>query len=57
MTVTVYTKPACVQCEATYKALAKAGVDYQVIDLATDTEAHTQRGWAAYLAARHKEDP
>ena len=24
-TVTVYTKPACVQCNATYKALDKAG--------------------------------
>ena len=28
MTVTVYTKPACVQCNATYKALDKQGVAY-----------------------------
>ncbi|MGO1948095.1 MAG: glutaredoxin domain-containing protein, partial [Mycobacteriaceae bacterium] len=26
--ITVYTKPACVQCTATKKALDKAGVDY-----------------------------
>lgn len=37
--VTVYTKPACVQCNATYKALDKAGVDYDVIDITTDPEA------------------
>jgi len=27
--ITVYTKPACVQCNATFKALDKAGIDYQ----------------------------
>ena len=32
-TVTVYTKPACVQCNATYKALDKQGVDYAVVDI------------------------
>ena len=26
MTVTVYTKPACVQCNATYRALDKKGI-------------------------------
>ena len=26
MTITVYTKPACVQCNATYKALDKQGI-------------------------------
>ncbi len=31
--ITVYTKPACVQCNATYKALDKAGVDYDVVDI------------------------
>ena len=25
MNITVYTKPACVQCNATYRALDKAG--------------------------------
>ncbi|BBY46611.1 glutaredoxin-like protein NrdH (plasmid) [Mycolicibacterium arabiense] len=36
-TVTVYTKPACVQCNATYKALEKQGVDYSVVDITTTT--------------------
>ena len=27
MSITVYTKPACVQCTATYKALDKQGVE------------------------------
>ena len=39
MKVTVYTKPACVQCNATYKALDKAGVAYDVIDISVDPEA------------------
>jgi glutaredoxin-like protein NrdH len=38
-TVTVYTKPACVQCNATYKALDKQDVDYAVVDITTDPEA------------------
>ena len=37
--ITVYTKPACVQCNATYRALDKAGVDYDVVDITTDDSA------------------
>lgn len=37
--ITVYSKPACVQCTATYRALDKAGLDYQVIDLVEDDTA------------------
>ena len=33
MAVTVYTKPACVQCTATKKALDRAGVDYETVDI------------------------
>jgi glutaredoxin len=29
----------CVQCNATYKALDKQGVDYAVVDITTDPEA------------------
>ena len=29
MNITVYTKPACVQCNATYKALEKQGIAYR----------------------------
>lgn len=39
MPITVYTKPACVQCNATFRALDKAGIPYQVVDVSTDAEA------------------
>ncbi len=38
-TITVYSKPACVQCDATYRALDEHGIDYNVVDLTQDTEA------------------
>lgn len=36
MTVTVYSKPACVQCDATYRAMDKNGVDYIIVDISSD---------------------
>lgn len=39
MAITVYTKPRCVQCGATIKALDKAGITYELVDLTTDTDA------------------
>jgi len=39
MTITVYSKPACVQCTATTRALDARGLDYDVIDLTQDDEA------------------
>jgi len=39
MTVTVYTKPACVQCNATYRALDKKGIAYQSVDITEDPAA------------------
>ena len=42
MAVTVYTKPSCVQCTATYRALDKLGLEYEVIDLAEDEAALTE---------------
>ena len=39
MTVTVYTKPACVQCNATHTALDKQGVAYQKVDITQDADA------------------
>ena len=39
MTVTVYTKPACMQCKATYRALDKEGIEYAVIVITEDDEA------------------
>lgn len=39
MSITVYTKPACVQCNATTRALDKAGLSYSLIDLMEDADA------------------
>ncbi|MWB97093.1 glutaredoxin-like protein NrdH [Agromyces seonyuensis] len=36
MTVTVYTKPSCVQCAATYRALDSKGIEYEVLDVSAD---------------------
>ena len=39
MTITVYSKPACVQCTATTRALEARGLAYQLIDLTEDDAA------------------
>ena len=50
-TITVYSKPACVQCNATYKALDKQGLDYDVVDISEDTEARDYVMALGYLQA------
>ena len=42
MSITVYSKPACVQCTATTRALDARGISYDVIDLTEDDGALTQ---------------
>ncbi|MDO5726735.1 MAG: glutaredoxin-like protein NrdH [Bowdeniella nasicola] len=39
MSITVFSKPNCVQCDATYRALRKQGLDYTVVDITEDAEA------------------
>jgi glutaredoxin-like protein NrdH len=39
MTITVYTKPSCVQCDATKRTLDKIGVGYTAIDVTQDEAA------------------
>ncbi|TCO69467.1 glutaredoxin-like protein NrdH [Rhodovulum euryhalinum] len=39
MTITVYYKPACVQCTATTRALEARGLSFEVIDLTEDDAA------------------
>ena len=51
MTITVYTKPACVQCNATYKALDKQGLDYQIVDITQDDAARDHVMALGYLQA------
>ncbi len=35
----VYSKPSCVQCTATYRALDSKGIRYRVVDLSESPEA------------------
>jgi glutaredoxin-like protein NrdH len=51
MSITVYSKPACVQCEATYRALDKKGVEYSVVDITQDAEALELVRGLGYLQA------
>lgn len=41
MAITIYSKPACVQCTATYRALDQRGIAYDVIDISEDAESLT----------------
>lgn len=37
--ITVYSKPECVQCNATYRVLNQLGLDYEVVNVAEDAAA------------------
>lgn len=39
MSLIVYSKPSCVQCTATYRALDARGIEYTVVDLTTNPAA------------------
>lgn len=51
MTITVYTKPTCVQCSATFRVLNKLGIDYVAVDVTEDAEAHDFTLSLGYLQA------
>lgn len=51
MTITVYTKPACVQCNATYRALNQYGIPYSVIDITEDDAARNYVMALGYISA------
>lgn len=51
MAITVYTKPACVQCTATYRALDSKGIAYEVVDLSQDPTALEQVKALGYMQA------
>lgn len=51
MSITVYSKPACVQCTATKKALDRAGIEYSVVDISLDEEARDYVMSLGYLQA------
>lgn len=39
--ITIYSKPSCVQCDATYRALTKHELEYTVVDVTTNPAALT----------------
>ncbi|RWZ49575.1 glutaredoxin-like protein NrdH [Labedella phragmitis] len=51
MAITVYTKPSCVQCTATYRALDSKGIEYEVFDLSADEKALEAVKSLGYLQA------
>ena len=49
--ITVYTKPACVHCNATFRALDNAGIRYTAVDITEDTDA---REYVLSLGSRRR---
>ena len=49
--VTVYSKPACVQCDATYRGLDRKGIKYGVVDITQDPRALEMVRALGYLQA------
>lgn len=49
--ITVYSKPACVQCTATYKDLTNRGLEFEVIDVTEDDAALAKVKGLGYLGA------
>lgn len=48
---TVYTKPACVQCNATFRTLNQKGIAYESVDISSDPEALEQVRDLGYMQA------
>ncbi|HJA05358.1 MAG: glutaredoxin-like protein NrdH [Microbacterium gubbeenense] len=51
MAITVYSKPSCVQCNATYRALDAKGIEYEVTDVSEDAAALEQVKSLGYMQA------
>ena len=49
--ITVYTKPACVQCSATFRALDHAAIVYEKVDITLNSEARDYVMALGYLQA------
>ena len=60
MSITVYSKPACVQCTATTRALAAKGIAFDLVDLTEDDEAMarvTELGYRQVPVVTAGDDP
>ena len=51
MAITIYSKPNCVQCTATYRAMDKAGLSYEPVDISLDAQALEQVKSLGYAQA------
>lgn len=51
MTVTVFTKPYCPQCDATKRQLTKLGVDFETVDLSENPSTLEQLQAAGFQQA------
>jgi glutaredoxin-like protein NrdH len=49
--VTVYTLPACVQCDSTKRVLTRNSIEYQEVDLSVDETAMAYVRGLGYTAA------
>ena len=49
--ITVYSKPNCVQCEATKRHLAKLDLSFDVVDITEDLEAYDKVTGLGFKAA------
>lgn len=51
MSITVYTKPSCAQCTATYRALDKHGIEYDTVNISDNGDALLTIKEMGYLQA------
>jgi glutaredoxin-like protein NrdH len=51
MTITVLSKPNCVQCTATKRALDNKGISYETIDITEDLDALSRAKELGYRSA------
>lgn len=51
MAITVYTLPACVQCDSTKRFLARNNVEFETVDLSADENAMNMVKALGYSAA------
>lgn len=49
--ITVYSKPACVQCEQTKKLLTKNGLEFETVDITEDVDAYNKVVEMGFMAA------
>ena len=57
--ITVYTKPNCVQCDATKRTLNKLGLEYNTIDATTDEAVYNmlvEKGFKAMPVVNADDD-